>query len=95
MMSQTNPKKINQKKMIEPCFQTRKQFFRIHRNHICFVRFILEAYDGIALMRTIDAKKGIVEIMTAPGCNDEVDAILQDLKLSILINGPLIGPHMD
>jgi len=73
--------------------QTRKQYLRIHRNHICFVRFILEAYEGIALMRTIDAKKGIVEIMTAPGCNDEVDAILSDLRQHILISKPLIDPQ--
>jgi hypothetical protein len=75
-------------------FQTRKQYFRIHRNHICFVRFILEAYEGIALMRTIDAKQGIVEIMTAPGCNHEVDDILNDLRQSILITDPLIAPKL-
>jgi len=85
--------KIKQNKKTEFSIQTRKQFFRIHRNHICFVRFILEAYEGIALMRTIDAKKGIVEIMTAPGCDDEVDAILSDLRQSILITDPLIGPY--
>ena len=81
----------NQKKNDEFIFQTRKQFYRIHRHRICFVRFILESYEGIALMRTIDAKKGLVEIMTAPGCEDEVDAILHDLKQSILITGPFIG----
>ncbi|ETR72178.1 MAG: hypothetical protein OMM_07664 [Candidatus Magnetoglobus multicellularis str. Araruama] len=74
-----------QTKKAEFPLQTRKQLFRIHRNHICFVRFILEAYDGIALMRTLDAKKGIVEIMTAPGCADEVDEILVDLRHQIPI----------
>jgi len=75
----------------KPAFplQTRKQYLRIHRNHICFVRFILEAYDGIALMRTIDAKKGIVEIMTAPGCDEEVDTLFNDLRQTILITPPL------
>jgi hypothetical protein len=79
----------------ETSFQTRKQYFRIHRTHICFVRFILEAYEGIALMRTIDAKKGIVEIMTAPGCDNEVDAILSDLRQSILITDPLDSPQLN
>jgi len=86
---------INQKMRTERLFQTRKQFYRIHRNRIYFVRFILEAYEGIALIKTIDAKKGIVEIMTAPGCYDEVDAIIHDLKQSILITGPIIDLHED
>jgi len=64
---------------------TRKSFYRINRNKICFVRFILEAYEGIALMRTINAKKGIVEIMTAPGCENEVDSIIDSLSKSIQI----------
>jgi hypothetical protein len=36
-------------------------------------------------MRTLDAKKGIVEIMTAPGCETEVDGIIHDLSQSIPI----------
>jgi hypothetical protein len=87
----TKTKKNLQKKA--KSLQTRKQYFRIHRNHICFVRFIIEAYEGIALMTTIDAKKGIVEIMTAPGCDEEVDAIMDDLRQSILIAGPFNGPQ--
>ncbi|KPA08939.1 hypothetical protein MHK_010858 [Candidatus Magnetomorum sp. HK-1] len=62
---------------------TRKSYYRINRNQICFVRFILEAYEGIALMRTINAKKGIIEIMTAPGCENDVDEILHSLSQSI------------
>ncbi|MBF0450111.1 MAG: DUF4911 domain-containing protein [Candidatus Magnetomorum sp.] len=64
---------------------TRKTWFRIHKNHICFVRFILEAYDGIALMRTLHPQKNIVEIMTAPGCETEVDTIIHDLSQTIPI----------
>jgi len=86
--------KKNQQKRTE-WLQTRKQYYRIHRNHICFVRFIIEAYEGIALMKTIDAKKGIVEIMTAPGCDNEVDAIMTDLSQSILIAGPFNGPNIN
>jgi len=64
---------------------TRKIRYRIHRNFIYFVRFILEAYEGVALMKTIDAPKGIVEIMIAPGCENELFAIIDDLSQSIPI----------
>ena len=55
------------------------------RREIAIIKFIFEAYDGIAGMRTINPAKGIVELHIAPGCEEQVDRILQDLKKEILI----------
>ena len=55
------------------------------RRQIAFIKFVFEAYDGIAGMRTINPSKGIIKLHIAPGCEAEVDRILQDLKREILI----------
>lgn len=49
------------------------------------MRFIFEAYDGIAVVKTVDAPKGIIVLNVAPGCDDVVDYVLQDLKKEIMI----------
>ena len=49
------------------------------------MRFILEAYDGIAVMRTIDAKNGVIALSIAPDCTSEVDFLLKDLQKTMLI----------
>ena len=55
------------------------------RRKIAFLKFIIEAYDGIATLKTIDALKGIVLLYIAPGCEQLVRDILADLSAQILI----------
>jgi len=65
--------------------ETIKRYLRVERREIAFIRFIFEAYDGIAVLETLDPKAGIVVFHIAPGCEPDVDAILQDLKREIVI----------
>lgn len=44
---------------------------RIHH-----LRFILEAYEGMALVTTLDRNLGLVLLSIAPGCEEDVLAIL-------------------
>lgn len=41
------------------------------------LRFILEAYEGIALLTTLDSHLGLVELSVAPGCEEEVAQVLK------------------
>jgi len=41
------------------------------------LRFILEAYEGIGLVTTLDAHLGMVELSIAPGCEEEVAQIIK------------------
>jgi hypothetical protein len=66
--------------------ETIRKILRIDRKEICFLKFILEAYDGIAAMTTIDARQGIVLLRIAPGCEKEVQALLRNLKKDIMID---------
>ena len=66
--------------------ETIKKYLRVDRREISFLKFILEAYDGIATLTTIDAQKGVVMLRIAPGCEGDVEAVLQDLKKDIIID---------
>jgi hypothetical protein len=65
--------------------ETIRKIIRVDRREICFIKFILEAYEGIATMTTIDARQGIVLLRIAPGCEKEVEAVLRDLGEDIMI----------
>ena len=53
---------------------------------IHYLRFIIEAYPGMAVVSTIDSTLGLVSIAVAPGCESDVLQILEAereiLKLS-------------
>jgi len=59
--------------LIDPC--------QIH-----YLRFIIEAYPGMAVVSTVDSKLGLVSIALAPGCESDILQILEaereTLKLS-------------
>lgn len=59
---------------------TLRKDYRIDRRSICLTRFILEAYDGIAVVETIDPRGAAIALHIAPGCEAIVDAIIKDLK---------------
>ncbi len=65
--------------------QTIQKYFRVDRREICFLRYIFEAYDGIAVMTTIDPQAGFVRLHISPGCEEDIGLIIQDLKKSIMI----------
>ncbi len=53
---------------------------------IHYLRFIIEAYPGMAVVSTLDATLGLVSIAVAPGCESDILQILEaereTLKLS-------------
>ena len=58
---------------------------QIPTEEIAFLSFILESYEGVAIARTIDPHRGIVELMVAPDYAQEMREILQDLRRQITI----------
>ena len=65
--------------------ETIKQRYRVDRREIAFIRFIVEAYDGLAVITTLDPATGLIEFRIAPGCEQDVEMILQDLKSDIMM----------
>jgi len=65
--------------------ETTKKYYRVDRREISFLKFIIEAYDGLAVLTTVDSEKGIIVVNIAPGCEADVEMILQDLKKNVMI----------
>ncbi|MCP4347203.1 MAG: DUF4911 domain-containing protein [Desulfobacterales bacterium] len=65
--------------------ETIKKFYRVDRREIGFLKFIIEACDGIATMTTVDSETGLVVFRIAPGCEGDAEMILDNLKADIMI----------
>lgn len=65
--------------------ETIRQYYKINREEICFLKSIIEAYDGMAVLRTIDVKDGIIELSIIPGGEGYIRDVLDDLKKHIRI----------
>jgi hypothetical protein len=61
------------------------KYFRVDRREIHFLKFILEGYDGVAVVRTVDPLAGLVVLHIGPGCQGVVDMVIEDLEKEIRI----------
>ena len=70
---------------------TQSKYFRLHRKDIAYFKFIIESYEGMAVVRTRDPREAIVELMVAPGWEKDVDEVIEGLRKEITIE-PLPSP---
>lgn len=75
--------------------ETTKRRYRVDRRQISFVKFILEAYDNVAVMSTLDARLAVVQITIAPGCEQMVDGILDSIASEIALRPVDDAPRTD
>ncbi|MEJ5299833.1 MAG: DUF4911 domain-containing protein [Thermodesulforhabdaceae bacterium] len=54
-----------------------ERYYRVHPEDICYLTFTLEAYEGLAVVTTVDKDACIVRIHIAPGWEDDFDAIIK------------------
>lgn len=64
---------------------TQSRYYRIHRKDIAFFKFIIESFEGMAVVRTKDPQEAIIEVMIAPGWEQEVEEVLEGLRKEIEI----------
>lgn len=50
------------------------------REHIDFVNKIVEAYDGLGNVRTLDNKNGLIKIITNSYLLEDMDRVLEKLQ---------------
>lgn len=58
-----------------------KLYFRIARAEIGYLRFILESYDGLAFVRTLDNREALVEIAFPVSRRRDAEALLTALAV--------------
>jgi hypothetical protein len=72
--------------------ETTKRKFRVKREDIHYLRTTIEAYDGMAVVRTVDSgdpgsqrcrvdpAEATIELLIAPGCEGLISALIAALR---------------
>jgi hypothetical protein len=55
------------------------RYFKVAHRDMVFLKFILEAYEGMNVMSTVDNKAGIIRIAIMPGFLEDMEALLTEL----------------
>jgi len=56
-----------------------KRYFRVRHQDMVYLKFILEAYEGMNVMSTVDNTAGIIRIAIMPGFVEDMDQLLAEL----------------
>jgi len=52
---------------------------QLPRRDLALFQFILEGYEGMSAIQTLDARSGVVQIQILPGFIQETAAVLEEL----------------
>ena len=69
--------------------KTIQRYYRVDRKAISLMRFTFEGYEGIAGVTTLNPATGLIVINIAPGCEPDVETVLQDLQKQIYMEAVL------
>jgi len=61
------------------------RYFKVAHRDMVFLKFILEAYEGMNVMSTVDNKVGIIRIAIMPGFVEDMDALLAELGTQVVM----------
>ena len=62
-----------------------KKFFQVERRELAYLKFIIEAYEGLAVLSTVEREGAIVSV-TSPSCRAaELDLLLEALSREIVM----------
>lgn len=62
-------------------------YFRIDRKDLALFKFLLEGYDGLATVTTVDADATCVRVSAISACIAEVEEIISAIKQEFLFAG--------
>ena len=65
--------------------KTIDKYYRVDKREICFMKYTFDAYEGIAILTTIDPEAGYVKLIVPQGFEKEVDLIIDDMKKYIMV----------
>lgn len=60
--------------------------YHVDKTRIGFIKFIFEAYEGVAVVTTMDAGSGHIKLRIAPDLVETADMIVADLKKDFLFD---------
>lgn len=57
-----------------------KKWFKLKTSDITHVQFVIEGYEGMATVSTVDPKAAIIQILIMPDFLEDMEIILYHLK---------------
>lgn len=57
-----------------------RKWFKLNTSDITLVQFIIEGYEGLATVSTIDPKAAIIQVLIMPDFITDMEGILDHLK---------------
>lgn len=74
-----------QSKAIDKIPDTITKIIKINKKDVCYISNIFEAYEGLAVIRTLDPKNGVLAVWMSNYFYDDIMTILKELKKEIEI----------
>jgi hypothetical protein len=60
-----------------------KKWFKLKTKDIVLVQFIIEGYEGLATVTTIDHRTAVIQVAIMPDFETEMMEILESLKIQL------------
>ena len=59
--------------------------YEVDKRDIAYIVSLVEAYDYLAVVRTLDQDRGLIELLISPDFVNEVNALMESLRVEISI----------
>lgn len=59
------------------------RFFKVDRRDLVYLKFVLEAYEGMSTLSTVEPKEGIVRLSIPPGFERDMQLLTDALSMEI------------
>lgn len=62
--------------------ETIRKSYLVDKSKISYIRWIVESYDGMAIVTTIDPVDAVIELKIAPGCEPIMNELIHSLRVN-------------
>lgn len=68
---------------LEALLEPSVRFFKVDRRDLVYLKFVLEAYEGMSTLSTVDQKEGIVRLSIPSGFEKDMHLLINALSAEI------------
>jgi Domain of unknown function (DUF4911) len=74
--------------------RTIQRLYRVDRRRINLIKFVFEAYEGLAVVTTLDPETGLIALRIAPGCEKMAQEIIMGFGVDFLVEAVATAPEI-
>lgn len=61
------------------------RYYRVSGKDLVYLKFVLEAYEGLSTMSTVDTKNGIVQVVYPESFAPDVEGLMEAISTEITV----------